>query len=139
MFETGTRTVRKYILPRISATEAWSAGPKTSKVKAMSWSTKGGMLAVGRMNGEISYFDPRQDKPVRNDPGDELRPVLGVKWSPDGLFLASGHKGGIVRCMDWTANKTFDLGLPHGKTAHKGMVKVGSAWMPAGRTLTPCI
>jgi WD40 repeat protein len=124
LFDGGSRTMRKYLLPRFSPFEVSSVGPNAAKVKAMSWSKEHGVLAVGRMSGEVSYFDPRQDKPIRSDRGDAMHPVLGVKWSPDGVFLASGHKGGIVKCMDWKANRTFELKQPHGKTAHKAAIKV---------------
>lgn len=82
------------------------------------------MLAVGRANGAVGLYDPRVHRAVDNEPGELAHSVLGIRWSPDGLYFASGLKSGIVRCMDWRANKAFDLKAPQRKAAHKSAVKV---------------
>ncbi|KAF8498026.1 hypothetical protein JB92DRAFT_986038 [Gautieria morchelliformis] len=59
----------------------------------------------------------------KDGPGEVVHSVLGISWSPDGFYLANGHRSGAVRCMDWRVNKSFDLKAAQGKSAHKKAVK----------------
>lgn len=123
LLDAVTSQTRNCFLPVASSSEI-CAHANARQVNALSWCKERGLLAVGRANGAVALYDPRVDIAVNNEPGERSHSVLGIRWSPDGLYLASGLKSGIVRCMDWRANKPFDLKPPQRKAAHKSAVKV---------------
>ncbi|KAF8589156.1 WD40 repeat-like protein [Ramaria rubella] len=122
LIDTGTRQLQRHFSYML-------AYNKIGRVNALSYSKELGLFAVGRANGTVTYYDSRREVPVRNDSNEVTHAVVGVKWSPDGLFLAGGHNSGIVRCMDWRAHKTFEFKSPQRKVAHKGAVK-SLTWAP---------
>ncbi|KAF8519456.1 WD40-repeat-containing domain protein [Gautieria morchelliformis] len=128
LVDARTTKTQRYFMPVISFPEI-CAHTNVSRVNALAWSRERGLLGIGRANGAVAYYDPRVERPVKNEPGEVVHSVLGISWSPDGLYLASGHRSGVVRCTDWRANKAFDLKAAQRKTAHRKAVK-SLTWAP---------
>lgn len=124
LVDAGTTKVKRY---HLYPTSTCQQHPVEDNLRngaiAMSWSNERGLLAVGRVNGVVSYYDPRVAYSVRTDC---VHPhaILGMQWSPDGLYLASAFDTGVVRCTDGRTNKSFDLKFPQRRTAHESAVKV---------------
>jgi WD40 repeat protein len=123
ILDAGTTKIQRSFYP-MKITQQLRDDGKLYPVTAINWGKDRGLLAVGQANGVVTYFDPRTDHPVRADYSDSAHSILGIQWSPDGMYLASGFKSGVVRCTDWRANKSFDLKSPQTKTAHRNAVKV---------------
>ncbi|KAF9009621.1 WD40-repeat-containing domain protein [Cyathus striatus] len=121
------------------AIQVWDAGPQAGDrgklvrmwqdsenqcIRSMSWVE--GVLSVGVEDGAISLFDIRAPD-VWSRTSQHKAAVLGMKWSPDGNYLASGDEKGIVHIWDKRAGKTLlDVGKKSSKMRHRG----GFAWCP---------
>lgn len=91
-------------------------------VKSFSWN--GDVLAVGTERGAISLFDVRA-KQSWNRIEQHREDVMGVKWSFDGNFLASGDFAGVVHIWDKRAGRNLlELGSRSAKMRHRAAVKV---------------
>lgn len=94
-------------------------------VGGMSWHKD--VLAVGRSKGKLSLFDTRVKEEMKRVSGCKGK-VLGVKWSPDGNYLASGDQFGVVYIWDARACKsTVDSGQRGQKIQHDAPVKVSKS------------
>lgn len=99
----------------------WRDGQSTG-VGGLDWN--GDLLAVGSHNGTISLFDVRSKVDARNISTHKDK-VLGLKWSLDGSYLASGDEQGMVYIWDNRAGKQLFGEATHGqKMRHHGPVKV---------------
>ena len=82
------------------------------------------LLSVGLSDGTISLFDTRLHKPTRRVKAHKGK-VLGVKWSTDGVYMASGDDLGLVYIWDKRAGKQLlDEATQSSKMRHVGGVKV---------------
>lgn len=95
-----------------------------SPVGGMHWSE--GVLAVGRKDGRVSLFDLRTPKEIRQTKGHK-RHVHGVKWSPDGKYLATGDHSGTVHIWDQRTNNYLTSNDKKLLAKHDGPVKVKSS------------
>lgn len=91
-------------------------------VGGLDWN--GPSLAVGSHDGTISLFDIREKLETKKIPAHKGK-VLGVKWSTDGSYMASGDDLGRVYIWDKRAGKELlDEGTKGTVMRHRGPVKV---------------
>ncbi|KDR78284.1 hypothetical protein GALMADRAFT_155247 [Galerina marginata CBS 339.88] len=108
------------------AVHTWFA-KKEGAAKCLSWNQD--VLAIGMEGGEITLTDVRCPQETTAFAKHRDR-VLGLQWSPDGNYLASGDKDGIVHLWDRRAGKSLlDSSQPVSRIRHKGGVKA-LAWCP---------
>lgn len=93
----------------------------TAPVGGMHWNES--VLAVGRKDGCVSLFDLRTPKELRLVRGHK-RHIHGVKWSPDGRYLATGDHSGTVHIWDRRATSYVTSGDKKLLAKHGGPVKV---------------
>ncbi|KIJ35287.1 hypothetical protein M422DRAFT_782576 [Sphaerobolus stellatus SS14] len=98
-------------------------------VDTVSFCPEGQLIAAGRQNGSVAYYDIRARSSIHCDKERPTDDAVTVKWNPDGRYLAVGHDSGVVRCMDIRTFKSFDLKPPDHKKAHKSPV-TALAWAP---------
>ena len=87
----------------------------------MSWN--GAILSAGSRTGEIINHDVRIAEHVVATLSGHCQEICGLKWSPDGKFLASGGNDNLVNI--WGANGE----RVHQFNAHTAAVKA-LAWCP---------
>ena len=101
------------------AIHTWFKGEDLG-IRSISWSDD--VMAVGADEGMISLVDIRT-------PDDGIKisqhrdSVLGLKWSPDGTFLASGDRNGLVYIWDKRATKSLVNTTPT-KIRNQGSARV---------------
>ena len=98
-----------------------SSQSHVSRVSSLSWN--GSMLSSGSRSGEIHHHDVRaRDMHVTTLRGHNQE-VCGLKWSPNGRYLASGSNDCIVNI--WDSFSTDPWSKPkHTFTEHRAAVKV---------------
>lgn len=118
---TTSGNVRVWDASSLAQVADWS--DDKSPVGGMHWNEC--MLAVGRKDGRVSLFDLRTPKEIRQTRGHK-RHVHGVKWSPDGKYLATGDHSGTVNIWDQRASSYLTSGDKKLLAKHDGPVKVKS-------------
>lgn len=99
--------------------EGWDA------VGGMDW--RGNVLAAGLDGGAIEFYDSR-DLHATNRLEMHRSKVHGVKWSPEGNYLASSDQQGVVYIWDIRAGKSLsDSKRMGGRIKHGAPVKVSFA------------
>lgn len=104
--------------------EGWDA------VGGMDW--RGSLLAVGLEGGAMEFYDSR-DWHAANRLEMHKSKVHGVKWSPEGNYLASSDQQGVVYIWDVRAGKYLcESKRMGGRIKHGAPVKVRSMqlWLP---------
>jgi cell division cycle protein 20 (cofactor of APC complex) len=92
-------------------------------VGAMCWNKD--VLAVGKNDGSIALFDDREGEMRTLKMSRHNGKIMGVKWSADGGYVASGDNHGRVFIWDSRAAKWLgDGGTKGPKMRHRGPVKV---------------
>ncbi|KAF9800798.1 hypothetical protein IEO21_10292 [Rhodonia placenta] len=81
----------------------------------------GDLLAVGEEEGTVELFDAREPQAVSTLSVHKHK-VLGVKWSTDGDYLATGDERGVVQALAWCPWKTNLLAT--GSTYPDGKVRI---------------
>lgn len=95
---------------------------QSSGVGGLAWNED--LLSVGLSDGTISLFDTRSKAEARRVSAHRGK-VLGIKWSTDGLYMASGDDLGMVYIWDKRAGKQLlDESTQSSKMRHQGPVKV---------------
>jgi len=86
------------------------------------------ILTAGSKSGEIINFDVRKPNPICSRWKSHDQEVTGLKWSPDGNYLASGGNDNVVNIWanDVGDNTTKPL---HELTEHTSSIKA-LAWCP---------
>ena len=106
------------------ATHTWFKG-KVFAIKSISWNDD--VMAVGADEGLIYLVDIRTpDEGIKIS--QHRDPVLGLKWSTDGTFLASGDRNGLVYIWDKRAAKSL-LDTSPSKIRNQGSARV--SWPPS--------
>ena len=86
------------------------------------------ILTAGSKSGEIINFDVRKPNPICSRWKSHDQEVSGLKWSPDGNYLASGGNDNVVNI--WANDVGDDTIKPlHELTEHTSSVKA-LAWCP---------
>lgn len=102
------------------AIHTWFKG-KDLAIKSISWNDD--VLAVGAEEGMISLVDIRTpDEGIKIS--QHRDPVLGLKWSTNGTFLASGDRSGLVYIWDKRAAKSI-VDISPTKIRNQGSARVG--------------
>jgi cell division cycle protein 20 (cofactor of APC complex) len=97
---------------------------QTSRVGSLSWNVH--ILTSGSRYGDIHHHDVRiADHHVGSFEA-HSQEVCGLKWSPDGRYLASGGNDNMVAIWDWNFVNTRPL---HTFREHDAAVKA-LAWCP---------
>lgn len=82
------------------------------RIAATAWNA--GMLSAGSKSGSITNHDVRvRDNVVQVLRGGHTQEICGLRWSPDGRYLASGGNDNVVNvsCMHpCNVHASFDLG-----------------------------
>jgi cell division cycle protein 20 (cofactor of APC complex) len=103
-----------------------SSQSHVSRVGCLSWN--GSMLSSGSRSGEIHHHDVRaHDMHVTTLRGHNQE-VCGLKWSPNGRYLASGSNDCVVNIWDSTSADPWSQPR-HRLNEHKAAVK-SLAWCP---------
>ena len=106
-------------------------GTPFDPIKSLSWNEN--LFAAGADSGELSLIDVRDtDKTSTVKLHDS--PIVGLQWSTDGLYLASGDKNGIVHVWDRRAGKSLLDISETTKLRHRGSARA-LAWCPWKRDL----
>jgi cell division cycle protein 20 (cofactor of APC complex) len=101
------------------AIHTWFKG-KDLAIKSITWNDD--VMAVGADEGLISLVDIRTPDEGVNI-SQHRDPVLGLKWSTDGTFLASGDRSGLVYIWDKRAAKSL-LDTSPTKIRNQGSARV---------------
>ena len=105
---------------------SWFA-PVTKPVRSLSWN--GNILSIGSDDGYLSFVDVRDPKEY-SQLKKHRASLLGLQWSTDGLYLASGDRDGVVHVWDRRAGKLLlDTEDPTKKIRHKASARA-LAWCP---------
>lgn len=101
------------------AIHTWFKG-KDLAIKSISWNDD--VMAVGADEGMISLVDIRTpDEGIKIS--QHRNTVLGLKWSTDGDFLASGDRYGLVYIWDKRAAKSL-VDISPTKIRNQGSARV---------------
>ena len=80
------------------------------------------ILTTGSRSGEIINFDVRQQTPIISKFVKHEQEVTGLKWNPNGQYLASGGNDNTVNI--WMNDIGADQSAPlHSLTDHMASVK----------------
>lgn len=100
----------------------------SARVGSLSWNSY--VLSSGSRSGQIIHHDVRQrDHAVATVAG-HSQEVCGLKWSPDGKYLASGGNDNVLNIWQSVNGGHHSVNTPlHSLTAHQAAVKA-LAWCP---------
>ena len=107
-------------------------GGHSARVGAMSWNKH--ILSTGSRDSTIVNHDVRQRDHVVTTLRGHEQEVCGLKWSPDGQYLASGGNDNLLCVWEASASSVGGITRPtHKLTQHCAAVKA-LAWCPFQRT-----
>lgn len=92
------------------------------RIGSLSWNQH--LLTSGSKDGMIYNHDVRQKNHLVGTLKGHEQEICGLKWSPDGKYLASGGNDNLVHIWNVNSNKFL-----HKLTEHKAAVK-GIDWCP---------
>ncbi|MGH0161027.1 UNVERIFIED_CONTAM: hypothetical protein FKN15_040360 [Acipenser sinensis] len=98
----------------------------TSRVASLSWNNH--VLSSGARSGHIHHHDVRVAEHHIATLSGHSQEVCGLKWSPDGKYLASGANDNLVYVWP-NVQESRDSTPVHCFTQHQGAVKA-LAWCP---------
>lgn len=132
----------------LGTVQVWDAETRAvaQKWRDEAWDCVGGMdwrddlLAAGVDGGGINFYDVRGKDLVHRFEQHKNK-VHGVKWSPDGQYLASSDQNGVVYLWDVRAGKELSaVNRMGGRMKHHAPVKVSlDVFVWALICLTPCL
>lgn len=100
----------------------------TARVCSHSWNQY--ILSSGSRSGQIIHHDVRQRDHAVSVLNGHTEEVCGLKWSPDGRFLASGGNDNLLNIWPQLHGQLYTRGQPlHVFNAHQAAVKA-LAWCP---------
>ncbi|KAM3866300.1 cell division cycle protein 20 homolog [Diretmus argenteus] len=104
-----------------------SMASHTSRVGSLSWNDH--ILSSGSRSGHIHHHDVRvADHHIFTLSG-HTQEVCGLKWSPDGRYLASGGNDNMVYVWPAVQGGSSEIHSVHCWSEHQGAVKA-LAWCP---------
>lgn len=100
----------------------------SARIGSLAWNSY--ILSSGSRSGQIIHHDVRQrDHQVATLSG-HTQEVCGLKWSPDGKYLASGGNDNVLNIWQTVSEALYSNSTPlHTFTAHQAAVKALS-WCP---------
>lgn len=91
------------------------------------------LLHSGSRTGAIHHHDVRVGTHHVGTLANHSQEVCGLRWSPDGQFLASGANDNTVNV--WDATLTMEASPLHTFTEHQAAIKVSQTVVPVTRGL----
>lgn len=105
-----------------------SMASHTARVGSLSWNDH--ILSSGARSGHIHHHDVRVAEHHIGTLSGHSQEVCGLKWSPDGRFLASGGNDNMVFVWPGVQENTVNMQSPvQSFSEHQGAVKA-LAWCP---------
>lgn len=99
----------------------------SARVAALSWNNH--ILSSGSRTGHIHHHDVRVPQHHVATLAGHSQEVCGLKWSPDGRYLASGANDNVVNVWPCVQGDGGEFTPLHSFTQHQGAVKAVS-WCP---------
>lgn len=99
----------------------------SSRVGALSWNNH--ILSSGSRNGHIHHHDVRVAQHHVATLSGHTQEVCGLRWSPDGRYLASGANDNLVNIWPSVQGDSAEFAPVQTFTQHQGAVKA-VAWCP---------
>ncbi|XP_043941343.1 cell division cycle protein 20 homolog [Protopterus annectens] len=99
----------------------------SSRVGVLSWNNY--ILSSGSRTGHIHHHDVRVAEHHTATLVGHTQEVCGLKWSPDGRYLASGGNDNLVNIWPAASGDNGEFQPVHTFTQHQGAVKA-VAWCP---------
>ncbi|EEZ98810.1 cell division cycle protein 20 homolog [Tribolium castaneum] len=100
----------------------------SARVGSLSWNSY--VLTSGCRSGQIIHHDVRQREHIITTLSGHTQEVCGLKWSPDGRYLASGGNDNVLNIWQSQTGSHHTNNQPlHIFTAHQAAVKA-LAWCP---------
>uniref|UniRef100_A0A8C3T8E4 Cell division cycle 20 n=1 Tax=Chelydra serpentina TaxID=8475 RepID=A0A8C3T8E4_CHESE len=99
----------------------------SSRVGSLSWNSY--ILSSGARTGHIHHHDVRVAEHHVATLAGHTQEVCGLKWSPDGRYLASGGNDNLVNVWPCAQGDSGDFAPVQTFTQHQGAVKA-VAWCP---------
>ncbi|XP_075227152.1 cell division cycle 20 protein fzy [Lycorma delicatula] len=100
----------------------------TGRVGALSWNSY--ILSSGSRSGQIIHHDVRQRNHRISVLSGHTQEVCGLKWSPDGRYLASGGNDNTLNIWSAVPGQIYSQSQPlYTFSAHQAAVKA-LAWCP---------
>ncbi|KAE8609831.1 hypothetical protein XENTR_v10011924 [Xenopus tropicalis] len=99
----------------------------SSRVGALSWNNH--ILSSGSRTGHIHHHDVRVAQHHVSTLTGHTQEVCGLKWSPDGRYLASGANDNLVNVWPCVQGDSGEFSPVQTFTQHQGAVKA-VAWCP---------
>ena len=94
-----------------------------SRVSSLAWNSRSGLLSSGSQSGQVHNYDPRVALFHKHVLKAHTMDVCGLRWSPNGRFLASGGNDNIVNVWDTMSRDTWSAPV-HTFKDHSAAVKV---------------
>lgn len=95
----------------------------TSRVSSLAWNHRTNLLTSGAQSGHIHNYDVRMAQFHTNTLKAHTLDVCGIKWSPNGRFLASGGNDNMVNVWDTHVRNPWSAPA-HTLKEHTAAVKV---------------
>lgn len=99
-----------------------------SRVTSLAWNTVTGLLSSGAQSGHVHNYDARIAQFHTQSLKSHSMDVCGLKWSPNGRFLASGGNDNLVNVWDTYSRDPWSCPA-HTFKQHTAAVKA-LAWCP---------
>ncbi|XP_069696576.1 cell division cycle protein 20 homolog isoform X2 [Periplaneta americana] len=103
-------------------------GGHSARVGSLAWNSY--ILSSGSRSGQIIHHDVRQRDHVISELSIHTQEVCGLKWSPDGRYLASGGNDNMLYIWPIAQGQVYSQPQPlYSLSAHQAAVKA-LAWCP---------
>ncbi|GBP80713.1 Cell division cycle protein 20 homolog [Eumeta japonica] len=123
---TSTATVELWDCERIKRLRVMDG--HTGRVGSLAWNVF--VVSSGSRDGTIVHHDVRQRDHVISTLNGHTQEVCGLKWSPDGRYLASGGNDNLLNIWPVVQGNHHSQAQPvHSFNQHQAAVK-GLAWCP---------
>ncbi|XP_067000605.1 cell division cycle protein 20 homolog [Anabrus simplex] len=100
----------------------------SARVGSLAWNSY--ILSSGSRSGDIIHHDVRQREHVVATVSGHTQEVCGLKWSPDGRYLASGGNDNMLNIWPLVSGQLYSQGQPlYSFSQHQAAVKA-VAWCP---------
>ncbi|XP_036371225.1 cell division cycle protein 20 homolog isoform X2 [Octopus sinensis] len=100
----------------------------SGRVGALSWNSH--ILSSGSRSGHIHHHDVRVAQHLQGNVAGHTQEVCGLRWSPDGMYLASGGNDNLLNIWAAEGGRLVPQSQPlYSLTYHQAAVKA-LAWCP---------
>ncbi|XP_024942935.1 cell division cycle protein 20 homolog isoform X2 [Cephus cinctus] len=99
----------------------------SARVGSLAWNSH--ILTSGCRSGQIAHHDVRQREHLVSSINAHAQEICGLKWSPDGKYLASGGNDNMLQIWSSTAGQSSQTQPIYSLNQHQAAVKA-LAWCP---------